>query len=1215
MALIAEIRLPDHGGKTGDIERQIDSELGRRRQGTRKASLGTFSGYRIGLDIGDGNIGWCVLFEDGLRVRLLDAEAIRRHNDALAPGKPRIQLPDLATFVPAGTHKFENRDPETSRSLAGKRVDARAGRRRLDARQWRKFHVKRALREAGLLPPSGKPVKGHADMRPGELRRRIVEDGAAFGAHRHDLGRALLNTLTRRGWMPSVGRTGPAGEGAFTSEAEKKYRRALKDFDCPTVGVFLERCAEDARRDGQPFRRRYAAWGEPEGKAGGNGKGGRPSGQEDERPSYVRFRELAPTFPLTLEECRILRERSALKVKDALWERVEAAARHRRPLRGTVPGVCEHLPGESRCVAALPSYQRLRIHETASGLRTRNGRSMPGPLDSGDHARVIEILRNCPYITLAGLEHQIGIGLETEQGVDFRKIHGDRTGWIMKRAVGDAWGELDLDAQDRWVMRVLRRHAGAANEVPEAWGEDDEEGLRRDADQAFGEGALRRIDEAVWGLDGLEDRFSPVSVKAARILADCHERQAALADRHRELRSAGAREPTFRLYDSLPYYGAVLGEQTIPAELFAPRELLCEDELEHGRVRNPDVHLVLNRVRKVVNAIIDMMGGIPPRRCSVEMARSAMSETASEERGKRTRQRERAEDKIAKEIRAASESGQGLPRGTEFGKLLERWKAAKRQGWRDYDGSEIQPGALVDGEDYQLNHVEPAAFGDQRQDNLFVSRFNRLKGKKLPWEAFKNDDACRGVILAFARFGTEQRIAGLGAMLRGSRVDAMERERLRTKLEDAKSSLAALDKHGDPDPGVLKQIRTVPRQLATQGLEREADVRGLGRLFRKFHPDYKTESRYTGGVDPDAENFPRRDVAHSGWMAKLACRYLESIGVEALPIRSGAVHELRCMLGINKERADLRNHAVDAFIVGHFDSRVLKPALERVCHSHSFEDKFTPEPLWNALDGLKDGKGAHARQDLRDNLSCLGGLLSHVSTAHRPEHKWNPGDPLGAGLGEIGGQNLYAWRPKRSDRVKATAILKDMNEEDVDVPMKTKDILTAYENLDPDKQDEMKMLRKLRKLFKFTYRGRSGTVNIDTLTRTRDGGYVETSSKFALVSVIHAVRAKRRAEPLVAVLQSTDDARRKIFASGSIVYRRGDILVENGSAKVITGIRADGRLIHFPVNLAGRRQDDRTISVPRSETRKVKFDVLGRRLFALGRNTGDIAPTPYPLRV
>lgn len=1213
MALIGEIPLPYHGQITDETFQQIESLLGHRRKKTRRANLGTFSGYRIGLDIGNGNIGWCVLFEDGLRIRFLDAKAIREHNKTHRKG--HIHLPDLASFVPLGTHKFENRDPETSRSLAGKRADARATRRRLKARQWRKFHVKEALREAGLLPRPGEPRKGHVDMRPGELRRRIVEEGSAFGAHPHDLGRALLNTLARRGWMPPVGRLGFAGESAFARKAEEKYRQALKDFGCRTVGVFLEQCAEDAQRAGEFFRRRHTTLAEL--KERDDKKTGKEDGpaKTDNQPSYERFKDLTPTLSLTLEECEILRKESALKITDEHWDRIKAAAKHRRPLKGVVPGVCEYLPDEPRCVAALPSFQQFRTRKAVADLRTRDGRE----LSSENYARVIKELQNRPGATLAELEHLTGLSLKAERGTISRWIPGDGTGHVMEQAVGDAWGKLDLDEQDRWILRVLRRHAGKAQESPEAWKDDDERRLRHDAEETFGEGALERIDEVAWGKDGLEDRFASISVKAARILADCHERQIDAAAQNQELRKKGAPEPILQIHDSLPYYGAVLDNQTVPAELFAPRKHICEDELEHGRARNPDIHLVLNRVRKVVNAIIDMMGGIPPSQCCVEMARSAMSEAAAEEHGIRTRQRQKAREKIVDEIQKALGEGKKLPRGPGLEKLVERWKAAMRQGWRDYDGNEIPQSELVDdGAEYQLDHVEPAAFGDQRQDNLFVTRFNHKKGKTLPWEAFGNDSQFSGALLAFAHFGAKQKIKGIKAMLQNIR-DAKTRTRLQSALEEANNSLSSLADYGEPDPDVLNRLEKVPQELKNSGLEREAGARGLGRLFRKFHPEYKARGKYANGTDPDAKDFTRRDFANIGWTTKLTCQYLESLGAKVHPIRSGAVHELRCMLEVNKERSDLRNHAVDAFIVGHIDAHVFQPALERVLHSYSFERKYETGPLWDALEHLNEQKGKYGKQDLEENCSRLDELLPYVSTSHRPDHKWNPGDSVGAGLGEIGRQNLYAWRPSIDDRRKATSILTDVEEKDVVSPKKAKDILVDYEKLKSSASTDKKIQAKLKKmngLLELTYRGKASNkgVKIDVLKRTRRGGYAETRSKFALISRFDGKRPKRSAESLVAVLQADRSERERLFADGTAVYRRGDILVEDGKAEVITGIKKNGSLRRFSVNKAGRSQEDGNFSAPGPKARKVKFDVLGRRLFALGTDTGGIQPVPYPLR-
>src|SRR5579871_2002103 len=95
-------------GRSDDFEdtaqrEKIDAETRSRRHASRTANLGTFTGYRIGLDIGNGNIGWCILFEErseeSLRLSFLTAEDIVAHNASLPKSERRTQLPDLKDFV------------------------------------------------------------------------------------------------------------------------------------------------------------------------------------------------------------------------------------------------------------------------------------------------------------------------------------------------------------------------------------------------------------------------------------------------------------------------------------------------------------------------------------------------------------------------------------------------------------------------------------------------------------------------------------------------------------------------------------------------------------------------------------------------------------------------------------------------------------------------------------------------------------------------------------------------------------------------------------------------------------------------------------------------------------------------------------------------------------------------------------------------------------
>lgn len=534
-------------GPSDDFEdetqrRAIDEAVGRRRRATRKANLGAFTGYRIGLDIGNGNIGWCILFEDGSRLRFLTAEDIADHNRALPKAATRTQIPDLADFVPTGIHKFDARVPRTQESLSKVRAKARASRRLLDARQRRRLHIRRALQDAGLLPKEG-DAAGHVRVKSDVLRAKLLDP--AFPAHPHDLGRALMNTLKRRGYMKPIGRGGTDEGSGFATKAEERYRDALKRFECETIGAFLERCAQDAKRDKTsiPFRKRHRPleWQKRNQKK-------RP-GDGDDVQSYEAFRFLSPTFSLIQEECALLRERSGVSIDDDAWDRIEEAAEFRRPLKSKTPGKCRYFHDLHRCIAALPSFQRFRILKSVSDLRDGSGQR----LDSASFERARQLLETSERVDLAELSRELGKKLKLDQGdaAGSRRLVGARTDIALGGAFGEAWLGLPVERRDDWTMRFLRRHWPPTDGSGiREWTAADEEALEHDAEKAFGPGALERTDgPEIW--NAFEDKFTAMSVEAARLLADCYDRRLSHEERLKALREAGAPESELSLYEKI----------------------------------------------------------------------------------------------------------------------------------------------------------------------------------------------------------------------------------------------------------------------------------------------------------------------------------------------------------------------------------------------------------------------------------------------------------------------------------------------------------------------------------------------------------------------------------------------------------------------------------------------------------------------------------------
>jgi hypothetical protein len=1213
---------------SGAIERAV----GKRRRSRRTANLGTFTGYRIGFDIGNGNIGWCVLFEDGLQPRFLTAEDIVAHNAALPRNKVRTQLPNLGDFVPLGTHKFQAREPgeKTEKSFSKVRAEARGKRKLLDARQRRKLHLRQALEKAGLLPAVSQEPGGHPKIHADILRHKLLDP--AFPAHPHDLGRALMNALKRRGYMKPVGRAGKDEASDFGDKATQTYRAALKRYDCKTVGQFLEICAQHAKQDGEKFRKRHSSldWQNKNKKF-------RPKEGDNPR-SYETFRFLTPTLELSREEARLLRDcqRKNVMVSDEQWADIEEKAEFRRNLKAKMPGRCRHFPEEFRCVRALPSFQRFRNLEQVNHLRDIQGRA----LDETQFECAMKLLETAEKASLAELARTLGsTRLNFDKGDDEgrRTLAGAKSDIALTAAYGEAWMRLPIDARDAWVMRFLRRHETrkrGSDGQPETppWTKNDDAELERDAKTAFGPDALATFDGEAAKSVRAEDKFASISTKAARLLSECYQKRLDHEARMRTLIAAGTPESELKLFERLPYYGAIMPDLTVPAIGFAPAERTCAEELAHGRAPNPDVHVVLNRVRAVVNEIVEMMGGILPSRCIVEVARSALSEEQADAHSKRARDREKLRSLIEADIdKVYNGPDQRRPVGPALDRLVERWKAAIRQGWRDYDGSRIERSVLVDSTIYQLDHISPAAFGDVRENNLFVTRFNQQKGRKLPWAAFKTESSFRPALLAFATFGYQQRIAGLKAALNpkpprkgpfGER-----KRRLEDSLARAEAQFKSLTGYETPQPDVLSALRHTLTGKLDDGMEESDDggkdtpARGVPKAFRpgdqaalfcRFHPEAR----------PPEKEFAARDVANIGWSTKLALRYLGHLGAETAQnaIKPWAVYALRCMLGINKWRADLRNHAVDAFLIAHFDSRVLRQAFDHLKNARP-EDVYSTRHLGWALDQVDGGQGF--LDELQRGIERLERILPAIATAHRADNRWNPGDKDGGSFGSLGGENIYAFHPTEAERKKLTAIAAKYGKAPADGRVMTRKELHAMLLAEPADDEGCKLWDKLHEAAKVRYHSVEGekatekSVKSALPIRSQPRAFIDAKSKFAIAAPTAAF--KRRIVSVAEFSQTSATNRTALFAMGQPIYRRGDTVIDRGMAYVVASIMGDGRLGLYPIDSALKEQSPpHRPTVPISNTQPifVKFssDVLGRRLHRLRKNPRGLKPVPYPLR-
>ncbi|MDE1999707.1 MAG: type II CRISPR RNA-guided endonuclease Cas9, partial [Burkholderiales bacterium] len=296
---------------------------------------------------------------------------------------------------------------------------------------------------------------------------------------------------------------------------------------------------------------------------------------------------------------------------------------------------------------------------------------------------------------------------------------------------GQAWFTFDEARQDKIVSRIIS--------------EENESTLIDWLVRETGVDEARA--EAIANV-GLPEGYGGLSRKAlARIIPALRQDvitydkavQAAGFEHHSQLDAASTGEQ----HPALPYYGEAL-QRHVSFGTGNPND---PDEKRYGKIANPTVHIGLNQVRTVVNALIKRYGH--PSQVVIEVARDLkQSRLQREETNKRQAENQKRNTRIRQAIAEAS-NGAISP---------ERVKVADIQKWILWE--ELNPldvlnrccpysGARITAQDLlssdgrvEIEHILPYARTlDDSLNNKTVSMrwANRYKGNQTPAEAFSEN--------------------------------------------------------------------------------------------------------------------------------------------------------------------------------------------------------------------------------------------------------------------------------------------------------------------------------------------------------------------------------------------------------------------------------------------------------------------------------------------
>jgi CRISPR-associated endonuclease Csn1 len=598
-------------------------------------------------------------------------------------GKPSRLLAMGVRVYPDG------RNPKDGSSLATQRRGPRSMRRNRDRYLQRRAKLLNALTRFGLMPEDAAKRARVAELDPYQLRAEALRRRLAP----EELGRVLFHLNQHRGFKSNRRADLNSNESGLVSDAETRTRAELARSEHLTIGSWLA-------------ERHIARTGVRVRLAG--------SGKAAAYPFY-------PSREMVADEFDTLWAAQAgwnASLSDDIRGKLKEIIFFQRPLERPVVGRCWLEPDESRASRALPTAQRFRIAQSLAHLRLSRPGVPEAPLSDQQRAELAGPLYRGRDLTLDRVRTMLKLPAETDFNTRDDKLTGCPTaaklGNGKKAAIGDTWHALSLQIQDAAIMALLESETDTQAiaalvqlGIPPAAAERAANSVLVDGHAALSAHAMSRI------LPHLEKGL----VFSAAV-------QAAGYRHHSDRRTGEVRA-------SLPYYGELLCQRmgTGTAKPDDPTEK------RFGRAPNPTVHVALNEVRRVVNAIIAQHG--PPTEIVVETLR----DLGRSKKQREDYQKKQNADRAANDERRAMLAEMGVRVNGRNLMRLRLWQeqaSDPKNRVCPYSGRLITARTAVSDE-IQEDHILPFAvtLDDSAANRVLVTReANQAKARQSPFSAF-----------------------------------------------------------------------------------------------------------------------------------------------------------------------------------------------------------------------------------------------------------------------------------------------------------------------------------------------------------------------------------------------------------------------------------------------------------------------------------------------
>ncbi|NOT18413.1 MAG: type II CRISPR RNA-guided endonuclease Cas9 [Sulfuriferula sp.] len=640
--------------------------------------------YRLALDLGTTSLGWAMVRLD-----------VDNHPSAI---------------IKAGVRIFsDGRDAKTKASLAVTRREARAMRRRRDRLLKRKAGMMRSLIEHGFFPNDITARKALAVLNPYTLRAKGLNEALTPA----EFARALFHINQRRGFKSNRKTDKNENDSGALKTAIIQLREKIKNENCRTVGEWLH------KRDsaGLPIRARYhvAKVLTAEGK----------TKTDKYYDLYIDRAMIEEEFDVLWQKQRAF---NPVLFNQNAHDDLKNVLLFQRPLKPVKPGRCTLMPDHERAPLALPSVQRFRMYQEINNLRLLDSALQTAPLTLAQRNIIIAELEKKNKLSFTQVKKMLGVGGAVEFNLEDAKrteLKGNTTSAILSKAehFGAVWFDFNECKQDTIVLQLVQEE----NEAKLIRWLQDETGV----DETHAE----RIAKT-----GLPEGYGSLCVAAlARILPELrgdvitYDKAVIAAgfEHHSNLNPSATGEVLL----SLPYYGEPL-QRHVGFGTGNPED---NAEKRYGKIANPTVHIGLNQVRLVVNALIKRYGH--PSEVIIELARDLkQSKDQRDEDNKRQTLNQNRNTRLRADIANILGMSEERVKRADIEKMIlwEELSSDIADRRCPYSGEQISATMLLSDE-VEIEHILP--FSRTLDDSLnnktvALRRANRIKGNLTPFEAF-----------------------------------------------------------------------------------------------------------------------------------------------------------------------------------------------------------------------------------------------------------------------------------------------------------------------------------------------------------------------------------------------------------------------------------------------------------------------------------------------